>query len=185
MAPARILVGVFGAPHGVRGEIRVKAYTADPLSLKGYSPLESEDGKRFFTLTTARLQGDMVVARVDGVADRDAAAALTNICLYMPRERLPAVDEDEDEFYQADLIGLRAEDEHGTPIGKIAAIVDFGAGDVLEIALEKRPSAYLPFTRDFVPSVDVPQGRVVIAPPGDWLDEGKEERERESDQEAG
>jgi 16S rRNA processing protein RimM len=175
MSTARVLVGVFGAPHGVRGELRIKAYTADPLSLKAYSPLESEDGRRRFVLTAARKQGDMLVARVEGVADRDAAAALTNIKLYITRDRLPAADDAEDEFYQADLIGLRAEREDGTAVGTVLAVVDFGAGDVLEITFEDRSTAFLPFTREFVPAVDVSGGRLVIAPPPDWLDDGEPE----------
>jgi 16S rRNA processing protein RimM len=174
MTSSRILVGVFGAPHGVRGELRLKAFTADPLAVKTYSPLETEDGKRRFTLTSARLQGDMVVARVDGIADRDAAAALTNLKLYVPRERLPQAA-DEDEFYQADLIGLRVEDGSGTSLGTIAAVHDFGAGDVLEINLPGSGTAYLPFTKAIVPTVEVTAGRVIADPPADWLDEGKPE----------
>ncbi|MDX6806085.1 ribosome maturation factor RimM [Terrihabitans rhizophilus] len=174
MASSRILVGVFGAPHGVRGELRLKAYTADPLAVKAYSPLESEDGKRRFTLTSARLQGDMVVARVDGIADRDAAAALTNLKLYVPRERLPQAA-DEDEFYQADLIGLRVENASGEELGTITAVHDFGAGDVLEIKLPASGTAYLPFTKAIVPTVEVSAGRVIADPPADWLDEGTPE----------
>jgi 16S rRNA processing protein RimM len=170
MASARILVGVFGAPHGVRGELRLKAYTADPLAVKAYSPMESEDGKRRFTLTSARMQGDMVVARVEGIADRDAAAALTNLKLYVPRDRLPAADEDE--FYQADLIGLRVENASGAELGIISAVHDFGAGDVLEIKLPAHGTAFLPFTKAIVPVIEVAAGRVIADPPADWLEEG-------------
>jgi 16S rRNA processing protein RimM len=171
MPPSRILVGVIGAPHGVRGELRVKPFTAEPLALKGYGPLESEDGRKVLTLLSARMQGEMVVARFEGILDRDAAALLTNTKLFVPRDRLPEPDADEDEFYQADLIGLRVEDETAAVVGTVAAIVDFGAGDLVEIAREKATSVHLPFTRAFVPVVDIAGGRIVIAPPENWLDD--------------
>jgi 16S rRNA processing protein RimM len=174
MSSPRILIGVIGAPHGVRGELRFKPFTDDPLALKRYGPLESEDGKRTFKVLTARVQGDMVVAKFDGVADRDEAAALTHIRLFVPRERLPQPGDDE--FYHADLIGLRADDETGARIGTVLAVDNFGAGDLLEISREGLESVHVPFTDDFVPVVDIAGGRVVISPrglldPGENLDE--------------
>ncbi|MFC5069859.1 ribosome maturation factor RimM [Flaviflagellibacter deserti] len=174
MPPARILIGVIGAPHGVRGELRVKPFTDDPLAMKDYGPLETEDGSRVFKIAAARLQGDMVIARFEGITDRDVAASLTHTRLFVPRDRLP--DTEEDEFYQSDLIGLRVEDSSGTVLGKIIAVEDFGAGDVLEISRDNLPSVHLPFTRTFVPTVDVKAGRVVAEPPaGIFDDEGGEE----------
>jgi len=177
MPPARILVGVVGAPHGVRGEVRVKPFTAEPLALQSYGPLESEDGRRTFSVLSARLQGGMAVVKFDGVTDRDHAAALTGTALFVPRARLP--EPGEGEYYQADLIGLDAEDAAGNRIGTVAAIDNFGAGDLLEIARPDAPSFHIPFTDDFVPVVDIPGGRVVLAPPDGLLDGEVENRDEE------
>ena len=177
MPPARILVGVIGAPHGVRGEVRIKPFTEEPLALKRYGPLDSEDGRHSFTVETARMQGDMIVARLAGVTDRDRAAALTNIRLFVPRERLPQPDDDE--YYQADLIGLRAETEDGSEIGAVVAVQNFGAGDLLEIARPDRSTVHVPFTDPFVPVVDIAGGRVVIAPPEGLLEDGAENLDEE------
>lgn len=176
MSSPRILVGVIGAPHGVRGEMRIKPFTEEPLALKKYGPLESEDGRRKFTLTSARLQGDMIVAKIDGITDRDQAASLTNLRLYVPRERLPAPADGE--FYHADLIGLIAEDESGAVIGTVRGVENFGAGDLLEIARESGETVHVPFNDEFVPGVDIGAGKVVISPgglfdPAENLDEEK------------
>ena len=128
-----ILVGVFGAPHGVRGEVRLKSYTEDPMAIAGYGPLSDAAGKRHFVLKSARLvKDDMLVARVEGVNDREGAAALTNVKLHISRAKLPP-PEDEDEFYHADLIGLRVENAEGEVLGTIGAVLDFGAGEILEM----------------------------------------------------
>jgi 16S rRNA processing protein RimM len=175
MAPrtpsSRVLVGVFGAPHGVRGELRVKAYTAEPLALLDYGPLESEDGSRRFVIEAARpVKDDLIVARIAGLRDRDAAAALTNTKLYVDRSKLPEAEEDE--FYLTDLVGLRVEDSSGALLGTVASVPNYGAGDLLEIALtESRRTVHLPFTRAFVPEVDIAGGRVIADPPQGWADE--------------
>jgi len=166
---ARIAVGVIGAPHGVRGELRIKPYTEDPLALKGYGPLETADGVRRFAVKSARVQGHMVVVRLEGVDDRDAAAALTNTELYVPRERLPTTADGE--FYQSDLIGLRVEHrETGVVLGTISGVVNFGAGDLFEIARENLDSVFLPFTEAFVPKVDIAGGKVLVSPPDGAFD---------------
>jgi 16S rRNA processing protein RimM len=170
--PSRLVqIGIFGAPHGVRGELRVKSFTGDPQALAGYRPLTDETGGRTFEVTSARpLKDDMLVVRLKGVATREAAAALTGVALWVPREALPAPD-DEDEFYHADLIGLRAELADGTLVGTVAALQNFGADDLLEIRLAgERRTVYLPFTKAVVPVVDVAGGRVVVAPPDGSLD---------------
>ena len=161
-----ILLGVLGAPHGVRGEMRLKSYTEDPLAIADYKPLTDEAGARPFKILSARLvKDDMLVVRLEGVADRDKAAALTNTRLYAPRDLLPPV-EDEDEFYQADLIGLKVEATNGEAIGTVLAVLDFGAGDILEIepASGGRP-IMLPFTKAVVPRVDIAGGRLIAEPP--------------------
>lgn len=163
-----ILVGRVAGPFGVRGELRLTAYTEEPLALLRYRDLKREDGAPVLTLTAARVQGDSVVARAREVADRDAAEALKGVRLYVPREALPP-PEDEDDFYQADLIGLAAVAPDGEPLGRVKAVHDFGAGDILEIDPgEGRPTWLLPFTRDAVPEVSIAAGRLVaVRPPED------------------
>jgi 16S rRNA processing protein RimM len=163
-----ILVGVFGAPHGVRGELRLKSFTADPLAIAGYGLLTDASGERHWRIAQARLvKDDMLVVRVEGIEGRDAAAALTNQRLHVPRDRLPAIA-DEDEYYHADLIGLPVETPAGAPLGRVAAVLDFGAGDILEITPPDggRP-LMLPFTRAAVPVVDLKAGRLVADPPAE------------------
>jgi len=169
-----VQIGVFGAPHGVRGELRVKSFTADPQALAGYRPLTDEAGARRFDVAAARLlKDDMLVVRLKDVGDRDAAAALTGVGLFAPRDALPATD-DEDEFYYADLVGLRAETADGVRLGEVIAVTNFGADDLLEIRLGRsRRTVYLPFTKAVVPLVDMAGGRVVVDPPEGALDEPK------------
>jgi 16S rRNA processing protein RimM len=174
----RILVGVFGAPHGVRGQIRLKSYTDDPLAILVLGPLRAEDG-RSFDVRLVRVAGAMLIVAVAGVADRDAAAALTNTRLFVPRTVLPAADGDD--FYYADLLGLPVEDQAGAPLGTVVGVENFGAGDLLEIApAAGGPTAWLPFTRACVPTVDIAARRVVAVPPEGWNaaegGDGEEER---------
>jgi 16S rRNA processing protein RimM len=168
----RICIAQIGAAHGVRGELRLKSFTADPLSVTRYGPLETEDGKRRFEIETARPAKDMLVVRLKGVADREAAERLTNLRLYVARERLPSPADDE--FYYADLIGLAAVTADGAPFGTVKALHNFGAGDLLEIEPASGGNTLLlPFTAAVVPVVDVKGGRVVIAPPDEVVVEGK------------
>jgi 16S rRNA processing protein RimM len=158
-----VLLGIIGAPHGIRGEVRVKSYTADPTDLGRYGPLTAEDG-RSFAVRTVRAAKDVVVVRFAGIDDRNAAEALNGVKLFVPRAVLPPPEE-EDEFLHADLIGLRAETEAGEDLGRISAIHDFGGGDILEVQPAKGPSLLFPFTRAVVPVIDIPGGRVIVAPP--------------------
>ena len=157
----QILVGVIGAAHGTRGEVRLKSYTGEPGAVAGYGPLSTEDGKRRFTITGARpLKDDMLVVRLEGVDDRTAAESLTNIRLFIPRANLPPPEEDE--FYHADLVGLSAETVAGVVIGHVVGLQDFGAGDLIEIAPPCGESVLVPFTKAFVPVVDLAAGRIVV-----------------------
>ena len=166
----RICVAQIGAPHGVRGEVRIKSFTADPMALANYGALTSEDGARTFEIEALRPAKEVVIARLAGVADREATEALRNLRLYVPRDRLPAADADE--FYYADLIGLAAVDADGTAIGTVAALHNFGGGDLIEITSETGgPSVLLPFTKAVVPEVDIAGGRVVVDPPAEAADE--------------
>lgn len=149
----------------MRGEIRLQSFTSDPLAIQTYAPLFDKSGARRFVLASLRLQNkDMLVARVEGVSDRNGAQQLTGVEVYAPREALPPPDEDE--FYLADLEGLRAETADGALIGRVVAVRNFGAGDILEITPpEGGESLMFPFTRAVAPVVDVAGGRVVIEPP--------------------
>lgn len=163
-AQRRVCVGQFGAAHGIRGEVRLKAFTADPLAIRQYGPLQSEDGARTFEIVALRPAKDTLIARLKGVDDRNAAEALCHLRLYVPRERLapPA----EDEFYHADLIGLAAVDRSGQPLGTIVAVPNYGAGDLLEIApAGGGATVLLPFSKAAVPHVDIAAGRVTVDPP--------------------
>ena len=163
MGEARVLVGVFGAAQGIRGEVRIKSYTGDPRAIGAYGPLSTGDGRRSFIVLSLRpLKDDMLVARIEGVDDRDAAERLTNTELFIPRSRLPPPEPDE--FYHVDLVGLRAEDEDGAALGRVRGIENHGAGDIMEIVPDHPGDTLLvPFTLPFVPVVDFENGRVVVA----------------------
>ena len=157
-----LVLAVIGAPHGVRGEVRVKSFAADPMSLRDYGALFAEDG-RSFEVERLRPAKDVLVAKFRGVDDRDAAAKLTGLSLGVDRSALPAPDEDE--FYHADLIGLEAFNPAGSSIGHVVAVHNHGAGDILEIAPPKRPSILVPFTKASVPDIDIAAGRLTVVPP--------------------
>ena len=158
---ARVLLGQIGAAHGVRGEVRLHSFTAEPGAIADYGPLQSEDG-RVFEIETMRAAKDHFVARLKGIRDRDAASALTNTKLYVPRERLPQTNEP-DEFYHADLIGLAAVDRAGAKLGTVVAIHNFGAGDLIEMQPDAGGATQLmPFDAGHVPEVDIAGGRIVV-----------------------
>jgi len=159
---ARICLGQIGAAHGVGGEVRLRSFTSDPAAIAGYGPLETEDG-RIFQIESLRPAKDHFVARLSGIRDRDAARALANTKLYVPRERLPETAEP-DEFYHADLIGLAVVDPAGKNLGTVVAIHNFGAGDLIEVQeSEGQPTQMLPFDAATVPMVDLSAGRIVVA----------------------
>jgi 16S rRNA processing protein RimM len=163
----RILMGVIGRPHGVRGLVHVHSYTADPAMLADYGLLTDERG-RAFTLAWERGGIARLAERVDGrdvpVRSRETAAALTNTRLYVPRDALPPAEEEE--YYLADLMGLTVEDQAGQPLGTVTMVHDYGAGTSLEIRLaDGRAPLLLPFTAAAVPVVDIAGGRIVVDPP--------------------
>jgi 16S rRNA processing protein RimM len=165
MATKRICVARIGAPHGVRGALKLWPFTEDPLAVLDYGPLSTQDGSRRFEVETARAAKDHLVATLKGVASRDDAVRLNGIELYIDRDQLPETDEGE--YYHADLIGLAAVTAAGAPLGKVAAIHNFGAGDIIEIAPPSGPTLLLPFTNAVVPTVDLAGGRVVIELPAE------------------
>jgi 16S rRNA processing protein RimM len=155
------------------------SFTSDPMAVLAYGALESEDGATSIAIESLRPQKNFLVARVKGVADRRAAEQLRNLALYVPRERLPGLNK-EDEFYHADLVGLTVTDRTGLALGTIVAIHNFGAGDILELqpALGG-PTAMLPFTDTVVPVVDVANGRIVAEPPEGMFERSATDEENE------
>ena len=160
---AYICIARIGAAHGVRGAVKLWTFTEDPLAVMQYGSLATKDGARSFEIATAREAKGHLVATLKGVATREEAERLNGIELYIAREKLPATDEDE--YYHADLIGLAAVTAAGTPLGRVIAIHNFGAGDIIEIAPPQGATMLLPFTNAVVPSVDLTGGRVVIELP--------------------
>lgn len=168
-----VLLGEFGRAHGLAGEVRLKSYTADPLAIATYGPLVGTDGRRVVLASVRPAAGDqpdMLVARVEGVSNREAAERLNRLGLGIGRDRLG--DTDDDEFFLVDLVGLAVEDRDGAAFGRVVAVPDYGSGEMLEIAPPGpgRRTLLLPFTKAFVPEVDIMGGRVVIAPPTGWDD---------------
>ncbi len=160
-----ICVARIGAAHGVRGAVKLWTFTEDPLAVKHYGSLMTKDGARQFELTHVREAKDHLVATLEGVTTREDAERLNGIELYIAREKLPATDDDE--YYHADLIGLAAVNAANEPIGRVIAIHNFGAGDIIEIAPPKGSTMLLPFTNAVVPTVDLAGGRVVIELPAE------------------
>lgn len=162
---ARICVARIGAAHGVRGEVRLWPFTEDPLAVLQYGPLTTKDGARSFEVVRARETKDHLVATLKGVTTRDEAERINGLELYIARDKLPPTDDDE--YYHADLIGLRAVNAAGEELGKVVAMHNFGAGDIIEIGTFKGPSLMLPFTNAVVPAVDIKGGTVTIELPAE------------------
>ena len=161
---AQICIARIGAAHGVRGAVKLWTFTEDPLAVMRYGPLATKDGARSVrSRRHAREAKGHLVATLKGVATREEAERLNGIELYIAREKLPATDEDE--YYHADLIGLAAVDAADEPLGRVIAIHNFGAGDIIEIAPPHGATMLLPFTNAVVPTVDLAGGRVVIELP--------------------
>ena len=171
MSKDRVLLGVVAAPHGIRGAVRIKSFTEDPMSLGAYGPLSDESGRKEYRVEPLSAARGAVLARIEGVADRTAAEALRGLRLYVERSALPETDERE--WYEADLIGLAAVGKDGRDWGKVIAFHDFGAGSMMEVS----GGAMLPFTDAVVPEIDVPGGKVVVDPPAGLLAGGAAKEE--------
>lgn len=172
---SRVCLGVVIGAHGVRGLVRVKPFTQEPLAVAAYGPVETKDGARRFRIETAGMAKDAVICRLEGVSDRDKAEAMRGTELYVDRARLPEVDE-EDGFYHADLIGLSAVGSDGRDYGRVVGVENFGAGDLLEIARpEGGPTVLVPFTDENVPSVEIGAGRLLLDPPDGLFEEAPAE----------
>ena len=179
MGEARVCLGEVVGVHGVKGLVRVRAFTEEPEAFAAYGALEDEAGRPLTLEAVGRAKGT-VLARVEGVSDRDKAETLRGTRLYVARAALPEIAEEET-YYQADLIGLATETAEGRPLGRVKAVHDFGAGDLLEIeggpegGLKPGESLLLPFTRAAVPEVDLAAGRLVAVPPEDLEPGGEDE----------
>jgi 16S rRNA processing protein RimM len=174
-APAQVCVARIGAAHGVRGSVKLWTFTEDPFAVKRYGPLSTKDGAREFEIASAREAKGHLVVQLKDITTRDEAERLNGLELYVPREKLPATDEDE--YYHADLIGLAAVTTADEPLGRVIAIHNFGAGDILEIAPPNGATMLLPFTNAVVPTVDITGGRVLIELPPEVEGDGPEAAE--------
>jgi 16S rRNA processing protein RimM len=168
-AVKQICVGIITGPHGVTGAVRVKSFTERPEDIVAYGPLTDQSGTRCFGLRLIGAAKGVLIARLPGIENRNQTEALRGLRLFLPREALPTPEPEE--YYHADLIGLEAELADGTPIGRVRAVHDFGAGDTLEIERQGMPPAMVPFTRAIVPVVEIEAGRLIIDPPPGLLDD--------------
>ena len=169
----RIRVARIGAAHGIRGEVKLWSFTQDPLAVVHYGPLETDDGARRYEIEAARPAKDHLVARLKGISDRDAAEKLRNTDLFVPRDRLPPIEET-DTFYHADLVGLSAVSTDGAALGTVSAIHNFGAGDLIEITpVGGGEPLLIVFNETAVPAIDLKAGSIVVVPPAEI--EAKEE----------
>jgi 16S rRNA processing protein RimM len=175
-----VLLGEFGRAHGLRGEVRLKAFTADPAAIAAYGPLTADDGRTLILDSVRPAPGaapDLLIARVQGVTTREAAEALNRTRLHLPRVQLPPPDE-EDEFLLADLIGLSVQTLSGETLGTVVDVPNYGGGDLLDIApTGGGATALLPFTKAFVPVVDRAAKRVIVDAPGDLFAPGEDRAE--------
>lgn len=159
----KVCVGAIAGAFGVRGEVRLKSFCAEPEAIARYAPLFTEDGTRSFSVTLGRPVPNGLAARLSGVRTREEAEALRGVRLYAERGKLPSLPDDE--FYHADLIGMTVVDTGGVVLGRVSAVLNHGAGDLLEIQRKGKGNALLPFTVAMVPTVDLASGRIVADPP--------------------
>ncbi|MDO8290942.1 MAG: ribosome maturation factor RimM [Parvibaculum sp.] len=170
----RVCLGVIVGAQGVRGAVRVKPFTEDPMAVGDYGPVETKDGARRFKIEATGVAKGVVICKLQGITDRDVAEAMRGTELYVDREALPDVDEDEEGYYHADLIGLEARGPDGTLYGRVLSVQNFGAGDLLEIARpEDGHTVLVPFTDDNVPLVDLEAQCLTLDPPAGLFDEGE------------
>ena len=165
MLKDRILVGRFGSPHGVDGEIKLSSFTSDPRAIASYKPLLDESGKREFAILRLRARKEnMFIVRVGGICDRASAGVLTNAGIYMPRAALPETSKEE--YYLADLVGLRAVTGTGEFFGRVSNVFNFGGGDILELACANSgETVLLPFKKEIIPNINLEAGQVMVLLP--------------------
>lgn len=171
------MIGAVAGAHGVRGEVKIKSFTANPAKIAAYGPVEDESGARQFKVKVRGQVRGMVIARLEGVEDRNAAEALRGLRLYVARDRLPRPKRGE--WYLVDLVGLAVEREDGTAIGTVKSVQNHGAGDIVEVERSDGQTLFLPFTKRAVPEVDIDGGRMIVDPPYEveWNSEDGSETE--------
>jgi 16S rRNA processing protein RimM len=162
-----VTLGRITGAQGIKGEVKLQSFTADPLDIASYGPLDASNGLRL-TIKSVKPYKNMLLARIDGVEDRNGAEALRGVELMIDRDRLPEADDDE--IYHADLIGLSAHDTAGHLVGTVVAVLDFGAGELLELKPADGKTILVPFNVETVPEIDLDAGRLVIDPPEGLLD---------------
>jgi 16S rRNA processing protein RimM len=160
--PRLVCVAAVAAAHGVRGALKLKCFTEDPADVGSYGPLLDEAGRELFTVRVMAPAKGGAIVEAEGITDRDAAEALRGVRLYIPRERLP--EPEDGTFYYEDLVGLAVQDTAGRPLGRVIAVHDFGAGEVIEFQGAEGEGGMVPFTMTLVPEVDLAHGRLVLAP---------------------
>jgi 16S rRNA processing protein RimM len=176
-----ILLGEIGAAHGIRGEVSIRTFTEDPADIAAYGPLSDKTGTRTFTIAGLRVASKAVIAKLKGIDDRTAAEKLRNTKLYVKRSRLPELEPGA--FYYEDLAGLTATDAAGSVLGTVAGVVNYGAGDLIEISRPgERDTMLVPFTQQAVPNVDFASGIVTIVIP-DFTEAGDEPEADDLDRE--
>ncbi len=173
--PDLVLLGRITGAHGLKGEVKIAAFTGDPQDIASYGALKNADGTRHFHLSALRsMKGGSVIARLRGVSDRDEAEKLRGTDLYVPRAALPP-PESEDEYYHSDLIGMEAVSPGGETIGEVIAVHNFGAGDLLEVRFaDERQPVLIPFENAHVPRVDIAARQVTVVRPVYEQDESAE-----------
>ncbi len=164
MTDKRICIGAITGAFGVKGEVRLKSFCADPEAIGDYGALYTEDGSASYEVEITRAVKNGFSAKVSGVRTKEEADALKGVRLFADRDALPSLPDDE--YYHTDLIGLEVFDTGGQKLGKVAAVHNHGAGDILEITgpALKTP-VLLPFTLAAVPTVDLTAGRLIADPP--------------------
>jgi len=174
----KICIGSFHAPHGVRGQIRLASYTADPLAIFSYSPLTDEKGERTFVLKKHGETKKGFIVSVKEIENRNDAEILQGTDIYINRDQLPEVQEDDGEFYYADLHGLKVVDQNNIVIGEVYDIHNFGAGDILEVMPPKGKSFMMPFKDEFISEMDIKARFIKVIVPDGWLEQEKQSKEK-------
>ena len=169
----QVLVGVIVGAHGIKGEVKLKSFTSEPLSINRYGPLQSASGQQF-EITKLKAAKDDFIASLKRVNDRNEAEALKGVELFVAREKLPQLKSHE--TYAHDLMGLDVMLENGSPLGKLVGVPNYGAGDLLEVAVEgSAETVLIPFTNAYVPQDDFSNGKIIVNLPDGYLDEGEQE----------
>lgn len=167
-----ILLGEIGSAHGIKGEVSIRTFTEDPADIAAYGPLSDKAGKRTFKIAGLRVSAKAVIARLQGVDDRTAAEKLRNTGLYVKRSQLRELEPGA--YYYEDLAGLAAVDPDGSVLGTVVGVVNYGAGDLVEISRPgERETILVPFTKEAVPAVDIETGRVTVVLPKFADDDGE------------